>query len=95
MTATTQAGAFSPAQVDWSAINWTRVNQNVRRLQVRIVKATQARRWSGWNMSCAQERKRTGALKISLSLMRKKDRTVDAGGSLQPLHQMLLRADFA
>jgi RNA-directed DNA polymerase len=30
---------------DWHAINWQSVNQNVRRLQARIVKATQEKRW--------------------------------------------------
>jgi RNA-directed DNA polymerase len=32
--------------VDWHAINWLKVHQTVRRLQVRIVKAVQASRWS-------------------------------------------------
>ena len=40
-----RAGAASHATVDWRAIDWRRVNQNVRRLQARIVKATQAGRW--------------------------------------------------
>jgi RNA-directed DNA polymerase len=31
--------------VDWKAIDWRKVNRNVRRLQVRIVKATQEGRW--------------------------------------------------
>ncbi len=39
------AGATSHTQVDWHAINWQQVHQNVRRLQVRIVKAAQAGRW--------------------------------------------------
>ena len=39
------AGAASHTQVDWHAINWQQVHQNVRRLQVRIVKAAQAGRW--------------------------------------------------
>lgn len=30
---------------DWHAISWEKVNQNVRRLQARIVKATQQGRW--------------------------------------------------
>jgi hypothetical protein len=34
------ACAASHAEVDWPTINWRRVNQNVRRLQARIVKAT-------------------------------------------------------
>jgi RNA-directed DNA polymerase len=39
------AGAVSHATDDWHAIDWQKVNQNVRRLQARIVKATQAGRW--------------------------------------------------
>jgi RNA-directed DNA polymerase len=31
--------------MDWHAIDWRRVHQTVRRLQVRIVKAVQASRW--------------------------------------------------
>lgn len=31
--------------VNWNAIDWRKVNRNVRRLQVRIVKATQEGRW--------------------------------------------------
>jgi RNA-directed DNA polymerase len=42
---TAQAGASSQAQVDWHAIDWVQVHQNVRRLQARIVKATQAGQW--------------------------------------------------
>jgi RNA-directed DNA polymerase len=38
-------GAASHDAVDWHAINWRRVTGNARRLQVRIVKATQAGRW--------------------------------------------------
>ena len=38
---TAQAGAPSHALVDWHAIDWVQVNQNVRRLQVRSAKATQ------------------------------------------------------
>jgi RNA-directed DNA polymerase len=44
MTATI-AGAAPHAQVDWHAIDWQRVHQNVRRLQARIVKATQEGKW--------------------------------------------------
>lgn len=44
MTATL-AGAVSHVPDDWHAIDWQKVNQNVRRLQARIVKATQAGRW--------------------------------------------------
>ena len=39
------AGASSHMEVDWHAIDWRAVNRNVRRLQARIVKATQAGRW--------------------------------------------------
>lgn len=38
-------GAASHDTVEWHAIGWRRVKQTVRRLQVRIVKATQAGRW--------------------------------------------------
>jgi N-terminal domain of reverse transcriptase len=38
----TQAGAVPHEQIDWTTIDWRTVNQNVRRLQARIVKATQA-----------------------------------------------------
>jgi RNA-directed DNA polymerase len=33
-------------EVDWHAIDWQQANQNVRRLQARIVKATQEGRWN-------------------------------------------------
>lgn len=39
------ACAASHTEVDWPAINWRQVNQNVRRLQARIVKATREGRW--------------------------------------------------
>jgi RNA-directed DNA polymerase len=39
------AGAASHATVDWHAIDWPKAHRNVRRLQARIVKATQAGRW--------------------------------------------------
>ena len=39
------ACAASHAEVDWHAIDWQKVNQNVRRLQARIVKATQEGKW--------------------------------------------------
>lgn len=46
MTAvTTLTGAFSQEPTDWHAINWPKVYRNVKRLQARIVKATQAQRW--------------------------------------------------
>jgi RNA-directed DNA polymerase len=46
MTAHLRAGATSHMEVDWHAIDWQHVNQNVRRLQARIVKATQEGRWN-------------------------------------------------
>jgi RNA-directed DNA polymerase len=45
MTATTGAGAASGEAMDWHAIDWRAVHRNARRLQARIVKATQAGRW--------------------------------------------------
>ena len=42
---TPQACATSGGEVHWQAIDWQAVNQNVRRLQARIVKATQEGRW--------------------------------------------------
>jgi RNA-directed DNA polymerase len=46
MTAvTTPAGAVSRNEVDWHAIDWQKAHTIVRRLQARIVKATQAGRW--------------------------------------------------
>lgn len=42
---TAPAGASSHMEIDWHAIDWRAVNANVRRLQVRIVKATQQGRW--------------------------------------------------
>lgn len=41
-----EAGAVSRERTDWHAINWQKVSSNVRRLQARIVKATQAGRWN-------------------------------------------------
>src|SRR5262249_14817527 len=38
----TQAGAVSHKKIDWTTIDRRTVNQNVRRLQARIVEATQA-----------------------------------------------------
>ena len=40
------AGASFHGVTDWHAIEWQKVNKNVRRLQVRIVKATQEGRWN-------------------------------------------------
>jgi RNA-directed DNA polymerase len=45
MTTDTPVGAASHAEADWTAINWQQVTTEVRRLQARIVKATQAGRW--------------------------------------------------
>jgi RNA-directed DNA polymerase len=44
-TASRDAGAASSTTADWHVINWHQVNQNTRRLQVRIVQAMQAGRW--------------------------------------------------
>ena len=41
----TPAGAVSRNEVDWPAMNWQKAHAIVRRLQARIVKATQAGRW--------------------------------------------------
>src|SRR6266571_1418868 len=45
MTANTFAGAASHAEVNWHTIDWSAVHRTVRRLQARIVKATQEGRW--------------------------------------------------
>src|SRR3954453_13846223 len=45
MTAAATAGAASHTLADWHAIDWHQAHQNVRRLQARIVKATQEGRW--------------------------------------------------
>ncbi|MGH9969595.1 MAG: group II intron reverse transcriptase/maturase [Pyrinomonadaceae bacterium] len=45
MTAAVQAGALSRPAADWNTINWHSAQRMVRRLQARIVKATQDRRW--------------------------------------------------
>ena len=39
-------GASSHKEINWHAIDWRKVHQNVRRLQARIVKATQEGRWN-------------------------------------------------
>ena len=39
--ANSSTGAFSHTDAGWHDINWRKAHQNVRRLQVRIVKATQ------------------------------------------------------
>jgi RNA-directed DNA polymerase len=41
----TYTGAISDKKGIWSTIKWNRAYRNVRRLQARIVKATQAKRW--------------------------------------------------
>src|SRR5919198_3642618 len=41
----TPAGAVSRNAVDWHAMKWQKAHSIVRRLQARIVKATQAGRW--------------------------------------------------
>ncbi len=40
------AGASFHGVTDWHAIDWQSVNQNVRRLQERIVKATKVGKWN-------------------------------------------------
>jgi RNA-directed DNA polymerase len=45
MTTDSSVGAASGVAVNWHAIDWLKVHRNVRRLQVRIVKATKAGRW--------------------------------------------------
>lgn len=45
MMANLIAGAVSHNTVNWQAIDWQAVHENVRRLQARIVKATQEGRW--------------------------------------------------
>ena len=42
---TAKAGAISHSEMYWQDIEWEKVHCEVRRLQVRIVKATQAGRW--------------------------------------------------
>ncbi|CAA9375279.1 MAG: Retron-type RNA-directed DNA polymerase, partial [uncultured Chloroflexia bacterium] len=46
MTAAVTAGASHHTTVEWHQIDWYKVHQNVRRLQARIVKATQEGRWN-------------------------------------------------
>jgi RNA-directed DNA polymerase len=45
MTAATQAGALSRVDLNWLAVDWQAAHRVVRRLQARIVKATQEKRW--------------------------------------------------
>src|SRR5215471_16835109 len=46
MTSSTDEGAPSHQDVQWHRIDWASCHQQVRRLQTRIVKATQAGRWN-------------------------------------------------
>jgi len=45
MTAESSAGAVSHISMDWHSIPWKTVNENVRRLQARIVQAAKAGKW--------------------------------------------------
>jgi RNA-directed DNA polymerase len=45
MTTVQAVGAVSREAAEWYAIDWPTIHRNVRRLQVRIVKATKERRW--------------------------------------------------
>lgn len=45
MTADNSAGAVAPMEVEWQSLDWPAIRRQVRRLQVRIVKAIQAGRW--------------------------------------------------
>ena len=45
MTTAQAVGAVSREAAKWYAIDWRDINRNVRRLQVRIVQATNASRW--------------------------------------------------
>ena len=45
MTVETQTGAVSHSITNWHAIDWHAAHENVRRLQARIVKATQVGKW--------------------------------------------------
>jgi RNA-directed DNA polymerase len=45
MTAESSAGAVSHVSTDWHSIPWKTVNENVRRLQARIVQAMKAGKW--------------------------------------------------
>ena len=46
MTTKAFVGAASDTNIHWHNISWSGVNKNVRRLQARIVKATQVGRWN-------------------------------------------------
>src|SRR5215469_6280275 len=41
----TNAGAVSHEEEEWDSIDWSTIHQKVRRLQMRIVKATKEKRW--------------------------------------------------
>src|SRR5262249_46134798 len=45
MTAESSAGAVSHISMDWHSIPWKTVNENVHRLQARIVQAAKAGKW--------------------------------------------------
>src|SRR5215470_18596091 len=45
MTAAIQAGALSHDALNWHALDWPAAHRIVRRLQARIVKATQEKKW--------------------------------------------------
>ncbi|MCQ3978650.1 MAG: group II intron reverse transcriptase/maturase [Anaerolineae bacterium] len=45
MTVVQATGAVSPQRTGWNEIDWQKAQQEVRRLQARIVKATQEGRW--------------------------------------------------
>ena len=45
MTTAQAVGAVSSEAAEWYAIDWQAIHRNVRRFQVRIVKAVKERRW--------------------------------------------------
>ncbi len=45
MTVTKMTGAASHGEADWNQIDWRKVQQSVRRLQMRIAKAVREGRW--------------------------------------------------
>jgi RNA-directed DNA polymerase len=45
MTTLQEVGAASGRTVDWNGIDWSRAQQAVKRLQMRIAKAVRERRW--------------------------------------------------
>ena len=45
MTTAQAVGAVSSEAKQWYAVNWSTIDRNVRRLQVRIAQATKAGRW--------------------------------------------------